>query len=126
MENLENRNHLTCILTGKRRITNKSYLKKRTNKLGITEGEFRTYYVSESGRVLLKELLEEGRIGKAIYLLHGGLRTVPHLPTARDLYKVFQYNDKHPKFLEKLDSKYCLQWQARVTSILSSAAVVND
>jgi hypothetical protein len=100
---LENRNHLTCKVTNKKRITNKSYLRKRLKALDITEEEFRKYYVCESARDSLKEAVEAGQLEHAFYVLRSAL--YPNTkPRMSDLRKVFAYNGKNKLFLAYLDS----------------------
>ena len=57
------RNTIKCVITGKERITNKSYLKKRCDAVGVTEEQFRQYYVTRPELTKLKKrVLEVGVI----------------------------------------------------------------
>ena len=85
------RNTLKCTLTGVERITNNSYLKKRLNKLGIEEEEFRKYYISKVCIQNLAIVVGESGLAKAAQSLSG--TEVAY--SAEDVHKMLLYNGKN-------------------------------
>ena len=86
------RNMLKCILTGSERITNKSYLKKRLDRLGITEEEFRKHYISKVCAQNLASAVESDglrRVSLSMSAAQGPSYTV------EDVHKMLLYNGKN-------------------------------
>ena len=101
------RNTIRCNLTGKERITNKSYLRKRLEALGLDpedpkgEEEFRLHYASETEVAALRRvILSEGiqAANKTWSATDGG----PYYGSEAWLLRVALMNGKNKLFKEGL------------------------
>jgi hypothetical protein len=103
---LRNRNCLICKLTGKKRITNNSYLRKRLKALEISEEEFRKYYLSEESRERIKAVILAQRLPEAILILSDQLGPKEsHIePSFQEVRKIYAYHGKNKLFLRHLDA----------------------
>ena len=64
------RNTIKCVITGKERITNKSYLKKRCDAVGVSEEEFRKYYVTRQTATDLRRRIKTENVSDIAYELN--------------------------------------------------------
>ncbi len=106
---LENRNFLRCKLLGKKRITNKSYLRKRLSYLGISEVEFRQFYLSEEARLILQKALRAEKFLEVAEVLRIACKAEPSYDNLRKLYS---HNGRNSLFLAYLDKYVKPVWTA--------------
>jgi hypothetical protein len=109
---LKNRNCLVCRLTGRKRITNNSYLRKRLEALDITEEEFRKYYLSEPSREKIKAVILAHQLPTAILILSDQLGPkAEHIePSFHEVRKIYAYHGKNKLFLRYLDAEVDGAW----------------
>ena len=85
------RNTIKCVISGKERITNRSYLKKRCDAVGVSEEEFRKYYVTRPTLTVLNKQAKVEDLGSIATQLKGGPWTGP------DVFKMISQNGVRQK-----------------------------